>query len=463
MAGSRRTKDGQTIAVPVGTRLEAVLELAYRARRSALLEGPTGVGKSEIVRAVARRLGLGTVVLDLSLLEPPDLVGLPVIDSGRTLHAVPGFLPRDGAGILMLEELNRAERYIQQPALQLLTARRLHDYDLPPDWVPFAAINPENGEYQVTALDPALRARFLALLLYLAFAQPPILPGEPREFWLYACGVKVGGLDADDVWPDGSIYPPIDGGLVYYVQTHHQQYLFRLPVEEADAYLSDVQRELDTGRDYLHEPIDPDVQTGYRRWLETTSKGARNALTLASQISAARRERLKAEQPEQYRIERREERFFRHRWARAQRVWLTVAFEATWLTAWILFTAWPWIRRASPARCALHLGLSPVLLALPLYLGYAPYTFTFGPSGGFLYPVLAHGFLLPLIFAPRTIVDQAVVASIPPLLEPLSQPVGPARAVTFFGYVPPLALLGFGLALGVQGFLLGQICVRRRR
>ena len=30
----------------------------------------------------------------------------------------------------MLEELNRAERYIQQPALQLLTARRLHEYEL---------------------------------------------------------------------------------------------------------------------------------------------------------------------------------------------------------------------------------------------------------------------------------------------------------------------------------------------
>ena len=57
----------------------------------------------------------------------------------------------------MLEELNRAERYIQQPALQLLTARRLHEYELPPGWSTVAAINPEDGEYQVTPLDPALR------------------------------------------------------------------------------------------------------------------------------------------------------------------------------------------------------------------------------------------------------------------------------------------------------------------
>jgi hypothetical protein len=147
--------------VPLGPRLEAVLELAYRARRPVLLEGPTGIGKSEIVRHVAERLGIATVVLDLSLLEPPDLVGLPVIADGRTAYAVPSALPKDGAGILMLEELNRAERYIQQPALQLLTARRLHEYELPAGWVCFAAVNPASGDYHVTTLDKALRARFL--------------------------------------------------------------------------------------------------------------------------------------------------------------------------------------------------------------------------------------------------------------------------------------------------------------
>ena len=164
-------------AIPVGPRLEAVLELAYRARRPVLLEGPTGIGKSDVVRTVAAKLGLSTVVLDLSLLEPPDLVGLPVIQDGRTAYAVPQALPKDGAGILMLEELNRAERYIQQPALQLLTARRLHEYELPPGWVCFAAVNPETAEYQVTALDRALRARFLEISVradrasWLAWAQ----------------------------------------------------------------------------------------------------------------------------------------------------------------------------------------------------------------------------------------------------------------------------------------------------
>jgi hypothetical protein len=158
-----RTKTSERAAIPLGPLVKDVLAVAYRARRPVLLEGPTGIGKSQIVEQVARELGIALVVLDLSLLEPPDLVGLPTIAAGRTTYAAPSILPCDGAGILMLEELNRAERYIQQPALQLLTGRRLHEYELPPGWSTCAAINPEDGDYQVTPLDPALRSRFLNL------------------------------------------------------------------------------------------------------------------------------------------------------------------------------------------------------------------------------------------------------------------------------------------------------------
>jgi hypothetical protein len=149
--------------VAIGPRLASLLELAYRARRPALVEGATGIGKSELVHDVARTLGVSIITLDLSLLEPPDLVGLPVVRDGRTSYATPATLPTDGAGILLLEELNRAERYVQQPALQLLTAGRLHEYQLPEGWVCFAVTNPPTGEYHVTPLDRALEARFMKI------------------------------------------------------------------------------------------------------------------------------------------------------------------------------------------------------------------------------------------------------------------------------------------------------------
>ncbi len=163
--------------MPVGPRLEKVLTVAYRARRAVLLEGPTGVGKSELLRNVASALGIEIIVLDLSLLEPPDLVGLPTVKDGRTEYALPHILPTAGAGLLLLEELNRAERYIQQPALQLLSARRLHEYVLPEGWVCVATVNPQTAEYHVSSLDSALRARFLQVSVradrgaWLAWAQ----------------------------------------------------------------------------------------------------------------------------------------------------------------------------------------------------------------------------------------------------------------------------------------------------
>ena len=184
-----------------------MLTVAYRARRAVLLEGPTGVGKSEIIRRVAEQLGIETIVLDLSLLEPPDLVGLPIVKDGRTEYALPHVLPRGGAGILLLEELNRAERYIQQPALQLLSARRLHEYELPEGWVCVATVNPQTADYHVTALDKALRARFLQVsvradraswlawaqtrnlhpgIVALAHAHERLLDDVPPRTWTYA-------------------------------------------------------------------------------------------------------------------------------------------------------------------------------------------------------------------------------------------------------------------------------------
>jgi len=149
----------------MGARVIAIIKVAYLIRRAVLLEGPTGIGKSEIIQQAARELGIDVKILDLSLLEPPDLLGLPFIQNGKTVYAAPKSLPTHGKGILLLEELNRASRYVQQPALQLLTARRLNDYVLPDGWVCCAAINPEDDAYQVNPLDPALRSRFLQVLV----------------------------------------------------------------------------------------------------------------------------------------------------------------------------------------------------------------------------------------------------------------------------------------------------------
>lgn len=150
----------QTIAV--GPALLDLLLLAYRANQPVLLHGRHGVGKSAVLAEAAARLGIGLIVRDLSLMEPPDLLGIPRVgEDDRTHYAVPAFLPQTGRGLLVFEELNRCPRYMAAPCLQLLTARQLNDYALPVGWLPCAAINEAEEGYVVEDLDTALLARFL--------------------------------------------------------------------------------------------------------------------------------------------------------------------------------------------------------------------------------------------------------------------------------------------------------------
>jgi hypothetical protein len=147
-----------------GRPIVEVIELAYRSNKSVMLEGRHGVGKSCLFHTAAQELGVDVIVRDLSLMEPPDLVGIPQIDGDATIFAAPSFLPRGGSGILVFEELNRCPRYMRSSCLELLTSRRLNDYTLPPGWVPMAAINPACDEYiDAEELDAALMSRFVRI------------------------------------------------------------------------------------------------------------------------------------------------------------------------------------------------------------------------------------------------------------------------------------------------------------
>lgn len=157
--------------LPVGPALVQLIKCAYQANTPVFVEGPHGVGKSDMMGVAASELGIDVHVIDLSLCEPTDLVGLPILDDSLTRFAPPASLPRSGRGLLVLEELNRAPRHVRSPCLQLLTARRLNDYALPGGWLPVACANPSpdlsdevddaQDVYDVEALDPALLSRFV--------------------------------------------------------------------------------------------------------------------------------------------------------------------------------------------------------------------------------------------------------------------------------------------------------------
>jgi MoxR-like ATPase len=149
--------------VKAGRPLVAFLQLCYVADLPPLLVGPHWGGKSEITEQAAGEMDLGYACCVLSTLETTDLTGMPWRDGGVTRYSPPGFLPREGAGLVVLEELNRYDRHVRTPCLQLLTVRKINDYALPPGWLPAACINPYEDGYDAEELDPALVSRFVVV------------------------------------------------------------------------------------------------------------------------------------------------------------------------------------------------------------------------------------------------------------------------------------------------------------
>jgi len=202
--------------------------------RTKVLVGPTGLGKSTIVRDFAAMIGATVVAEDLSLRVPGDL-GMPVIDKENMRHtftppqwwpevgaekdeykrpsSVPGYLadvykelewPADPpvTYIVILEELLRARDDVLASAMELLLNGRIGQYEAPP-WVWFiATTNLVEDGYRGTTLDPAQEDR----LQFLYFS-------PTREEWKRYCTAPDGvramkrrkkkGSVADEPVPQG--------------------------------------------------------------------------------------------------------------------------------------------------------------------------------------------------------------------------------------------------------------------
>ena len=107
------------------TTLNALFTLPERAP-SVLLLGAPGVGKTAIVAQCAAKACLSLATIALPTCEAVDLRGLPHIDTlGRTQWASP--LPREGKGVLLLDELSSAAPDVQVAAHHIVWAERGSD------------------------------------------------------------------------------------------------------------------------------------------------------------------------------------------------------------------------------------------------------------------------------------------------------------------------------------------------
>ncbi len=147
--------------------------------------GPPGIGKSAVPREICKDRNLTLVDIRMSLLDPTDLRGIPaVVDikcdvcnasggEGHTCQACggtgmrtvakwlePSMLPKNGKGIMFLDELTSAPPLQQASAYQLTLDRRIGEYEVPEGFYIIAAGNNLTDRAVVYPMSTALRNRF---------------------------------------------------------------------------------------------------------------------------------------------------------------------------------------------------------------------------------------------------------------------------------------------------------------
>lgn len=193
------------------SRITAALKHCFASKRPVFLWGPPGIGKSDVVAAVATELGGLLVDIRLNLLEPTDLRGIPFYnkESGKMEWAPPIDLPsaEQCAGypvvVLFLDEMNSAPPSVQAAAYQLTLNRKIGTYKLPDNVVIVAAGNRENDKGVTYSMPSPLANRFLHLEMaadvdcwidwairnnvhpdvvgYISFAKDKLFTFDPRQ------------------------------------------------------------------------------------------------------------------------------------------------------------------------------------------------------------------------------------------------------------------------------------------
>ena len=134
--------------------------------------GLHGIGKTELVRDLAKAKGCQFVyIAPAQFEEMGDLIGMPKITvdnrNGEVTHFVaPEWVPKnEGPGILLLDDVNRADDRILRGIMQLLQNYEVVSWALPSKWLIALTANPDNGDYSVTTLDDAMLTRMLHVTL----------------------------------------------------------------------------------------------------------------------------------------------------------------------------------------------------------------------------------------------------------------------------------------------------------
>jgi len=132
-----------------------------KVKHSVFIWGAPGIGKSSVVKQVAKNLDLELIDLRISQLAPTDIRGLPYTKDGRAHFAPPSFFPDTGKGIIFCDELNMASPSVMGIAQQLILDRQVGDYKVPEGWFIVAAGNRTEDRAAISQMPAPVANRFI--------------------------------------------------------------------------------------------------------------------------------------------------------------------------------------------------------------------------------------------------------------------------------------------------------------
>jgi len=143
-------------------------EAASRRKTPICIWGQHGIGKTQLVEQMAKEMGYAwAYIAPAQFEEMGDLVGMPRVverasGEAATEFVAPDWVPRsEGPGILLIDDVNRADDRILRGIMQLLQNYELVSWKLPPQWQVVLTANPDGGDYSVTPMDFAMLTRMM--------------------------------------------------------------------------------------------------------------------------------------------------------------------------------------------------------------------------------------------------------------------------------------------------------------
>ncbi len=145
-------------------------------QRPVMLMGPAGIGKTDIPKQTAEKLGIGYVSYSITHHTRQSSLGLPKIvlknyggnevsateyTASEIVTAVKDEIERTGNpnGILFLDEINCASETLSAPLMQLFQNKTLGQSRIPDGWVIIMAGNPPEYNKSVKEFDAVTRDR----------------------------------------------------------------------------------------------------------------------------------------------------------------------------------------------------------------------------------------------------------------------------------------------------------------